>query len=171
MQKKYYIYRSRGKLLAATLFLLLLVLLFSFVGVFLLFNRGVTVDTIANIVAVVFLFIFYSYVRKKYKENKPEVILNEEGLYLESFSILIRWEDIDGYYIQKVLKLPFLFFVVKNEEKYIEQLKRVNKNKALTNVDNELPAFDVYLGVLENKAELIKALEDYQVPMVNQISS
>ncbi|UOE96208.1 STM3941 family protein [Alkalihalobacillus sp. LMS39] len=171
MKKEYNIYRSRGRLLASTLFLFLLFLLFSCVGIYLLFSRGITVDTTANIIVVVFLFVFYTYVRKKYKENKPEVILNEEGIYLESFSILIRWGDIDGFYIQKVLKLPFLYFVVNNEEKYIDKLKKINKNKALTSVEYELPAFNVSLGVLENKAELIKALEEYQVPMVNKISS
>jgi hypothetical protein len=55
-------------------------------------------------------------------QNKPGLIINEEGIFENSniFSIgQIRWKDISGFRVMKIQRHNFLYVMLKNPEKYI----------------------------------------------------
>lgn len=70
-------------------------------------------------------------------DNKPGLIINEQGILDNSSAVsgnLIKWEDITGFEIEQVKSTKFLLIFVKNPEFYLE---RVNMFKRFWMSSNE----------------------------------
>lgn len=170
MEKKFVIHRSKKKLLAGLILILCIALLFSFTGIFLLSTEGITIISMMNIFLAFFCTCFFICMKIKYKKGKPEVIIDQKGVYLENFEVLLLWSDLLGVCPKRYLKQPFLFFIIENEEIYLEKLKESKRKMALINKSYNLPAFNILFSSLENRKDLLKALNHYKVPMIESVS-
>ncbi|UOE96209.1 STM3941 family protein [Alkalihalobacillus sp. LMS39] len=168
--KEYRIERSKKKMIGAIVLLLLFGLPFSLLGVYLLLDEGFSFISLLFIALGVVLLSFMIYAIRKVKENSPDVIISKRGIYLDMFTVWIRWEDIEGILPYQLQGQTFFGVIVKEEEKYISPLKASKRNLIRINQKMGFPGFNISLTYIKHKEHLFEALDAYNVPILEVVS-
>ncbi len=94
----------------------------------------ITMDTlfykIISLAAVLFFGMTGIYGLTKLFDNKPGLVINQQGLIDNSSAVsgkLIKWSDIEGLEISQIQSTKFILIFVHNPQHYIDQASYVGR--------------------------------------------
>jgi len=154
LEKQYHFYESKAKLLFFILFSLACSLFFSY-GLYSLWKSD---EPFSNMLFFFFgfcLFILLAItLTRRFFRNKPVITINSDGI--ESFylsNLFIPWDDIEGFLPYTYNNQPYLGVILKDDEKYFNELSKYKQRLAIINVKMGLPPFNLVVASLKESPE------------------
>lgn len=118
-----------------------------------------------GLVDLLLLFCLY-FLAKNFSRKEANVTVSDEGLTIRGPGGpgFMPWEEIDGVLPYEVHNNSLLGIILKDEEKYIETLSKNKQRLARLNIKTGFPAFNIGLGNLKHKKELVDLLIEMKIP-------
>jgi hypothetical protein len=165
MKRDFYFSRVRLFLLSG-----LVLLLIAGFSAALLVMAGSSEESTGELIFVGFvdvLLIFTLFLlAKNFSRKEANVTVSDEGLTIRGTGGpgFIPWEEIDGVLPYEVHNNSLLGIILKDEEKYLESLPKNKQRVAKINIKTGFPAFNIGLGNLKHKKELVELLIEMKIP-------
>ena len=128
-----------------------------------------TMDTLlyklVSVVGVLFFGMTGIYGLTKLFDNKPGLIINQQGLMDNSSAVsgkLIKWSDIESFEVSQIQSTKFILIFVQNPQHYIDQASYVGRFWMKMNHKTYGTPLSISSNSLKcNFDELIKKIEEH----------
>lgn len=158
-------YMSKIKTFSAFFIMLIFTSAFLVFTIHMLLSDGVSLIAIFLSLSLI-LFVWCTYmIGKQLFGIDPFISVSPSGITLNGPLKLgfVHWDDIEGFLPYQHKTIRFLAIVLKDEERFIEQLPKNSKMMAKINQKTGFPAFSFSLNYLKEKEQLIDILMKYEV--------
>ncbi|MDZ5474412.1 STM3941 family protein [Bacillus sp. 31A1R] len=166
MEKHFYL--SKIKMVGVFILMILLTLAVAVMMVSMVVSEeGIPIVTFLFLGLIFLLFAWCTYfIGKKLFSDEPNVTVSPKGitLYGTQNPGFIEWDDIDGFFPYLYQRNRLLGVILKDEEKYIDNLSSTGKRLARMNQKMGFPSFNISMNLLKEEKAFLEALAENEAP-------